>query len=212
MSGHSIDFSDKIKNLFTKDVEEKISFAKKVISALNSKVADHNNRNPEHKVTLSQAKEAYRRGANDAIRLDQPIGIWSMARLNLFFKLAKGSSVPYSYEKLDRDILNAGGFYIDDGLREDISLSYEQISESKLDLETFNLYSVNENQDFSFLDFEEYFEANFPKELKEEKSEETPKLATKSDEDPDEAEEEEKKKKESEDKKIPKIQDLDKKY
>jgi hypothetical protein len=211
MSGYNIDFSSKVKNLFAKDIEEKLSFAEKVVSAVKSKVEDHNSKNPNNKIKLSQAKEAYRRGANDAVRLSQPIGIWSMARLNLFLRLAKGASVPYSYQKLDRDILNTGGFYIDDGVREDISFSYEQVAESKFDLESFNIDSINDNQDFSFLDFEEYFEANFPKELKEEKDP-PPKLITKSEEDPDEAEEEEKKKKEEEDKKIPKIEDLDKKY
>jgi len=166
MTGQNLDFSNKIKDLFSKRGSDNSPFVEKVILALQSKMRDYNSKNLDKQLALSQVKEVYKRGINDAIRLDKPIGLWAMARLNLFFRLAKGGQVPYSYEKADRDILDNGSFHIDDGTREDVTFSYEQIAESKFDLENFGL---DFDEDYSFIDLEEYTEANFPKVIKEDK-------------------------------------------
>jgi len=203
MTGHNLDFSDKIKDFFSRDNPEEMTFVDKVMGALRLKLDDYNARNPSHKLSMGQVKEVYKRGVNDGIRLEKPVGLWAMSRLNLFFKYAKGSNVSYSYEKLDRDIIDTGAFYIDDGIREDILFSYEQIAEAKFDLENF---SLDFNEDYSFVDLEEYTEAEFPKVL-ETKDEDLPKYKAKKEEDPEKVEKEEAKKKKKEDEKLPELKD-----
>ena len=208
MTGQNLDFSKKIKNLFAQQESPKGSFVENIISALQLKLEDYNSRNPQNKVNLHQVKEVYKRGVNDAIRLEKPIGLWAMARLNLFFKYARGSSVPYIYEKLDRDLIDSDSFYIDDGVREDIEFSYEQISESKFEIE--NLY-LDFDEDYSFVNLEEYSEANFPKVVTE-KKEDLPKYKVKEEEDPEKIEKDEAKKKKKEDKKLPKLKESGNKH
>lgn len=164
MTVRDIDFSSKIKNVFNQKESISAKFVDRVISFLNTKVKDHNEKYPKSAISLSQVKEVYKRGVGDAVRLEKPIGLWAIARVNMFCKMAKQSSVPSSYKKLDRDIINDQSFFIDDGFRDDVIFSYEQISESKFESESFNL---NINEDYSFVDLEEYTEANFPKALKE---------------------------------------------
>ena len=209
MTGQNLDFSKKIKNLFSSKGAPKGSFIDNIILALHSKLSDHNSKNPGSKVNLSQVKEVYKRGVNDAIKLEKPIGLWAMARLNLFLKYAKGSSVPYEYEKLDRDLINPSSFHIDDEVREDVVFSYEQIAESRFEIESFGLDS---EEDYSFVDLDEYSEANFPEVLEVEQEEELPKYKKKEDEDPEKIEKEEKKKADEENKELPELKDSDNKY
>ena len=217
MTGHNLDFSDKIKDFFSQENPEEMTFVEKVMGALRLKLDDYNSRNPGHKLSMGQVKEVYKRGINDGVRLEKPIGLWAMARLNLFLKYAKGSSVSYSYEKLDRDIIDTGAFYIDDGIREDILFSYEQIAEAKFDLENF---SLDFNEDYSFVDLEEYAEADFPTVLKKNdivtdeslKDEDLPEYQIKKEEDPQKVEKEEAKKKKKEDENLPKLKDSGNKY
>jgi hypothetical protein len=166
MASTHIDFSSKIKDLNLEAQDQSSStFVEKVISFLSAKISDHNSKNLNSKVSLSQIKEVYKRGVSDAIRLEKPIGLWAIARVNMFFKLSKNcSSVSVAYKKLDKDIINDQSFFIDDGIRDDVIFTYEQISEARFESESFNL---NLNQDHSFVDLEEYAEANFPKVLKE---------------------------------------------
>lgn len=164
MTGKDIDFSSKVQNVFAQNKSIAAKFVDRVISFLDTKVQDHNNKYPTSKISINQVKEVYKRGVGDAIRLEKPVGLWAIARVNMFCKFVKGSSVPTSYKKLDRDIINDQTFFIDDGIRDDIIFTYEQISESKFESESFNL---NTEEDYSFVDLEEYSEANFPKVLKE---------------------------------------------
>jgi hypothetical protein len=211
MTGQNLDFSEKIKNLFSSKGAPKGSFIDNIILALHSKLNDHNEKNPGSKVSLAQIKEVYKRGVNDAIKLEKPMGLWAMARLNLFLKYAKGSSVPYEYEKLDRDLLNPSSFHIDNEVGEDIIFSYEQISESRFEIESFGLDS---EEDYSFVDLDEYSEANFPEvlEVEVEEEKELPKYKKKEDEDPEKIEKEEKKKADEENKELPELKDSDNKY
>ena len=100
-------------------------------------------------------------------------------------------------------------FHIDDEVREDVVFSYEQIAESRFEIESFGLDS---EEDYSFVDLDEYSEANFPEVLEVEQEEELPKYKKKEDEDPEKIEKEEKKKADEENKELPELKDSDNKY
>jgi len=84
-----------------------ISFSKKVIEALQNKVKEHNSKS-SRKVTLSQLKKVFRRGAGAYSSSHRP-GIsrtaWGLARVNAFLRLVKGEKVKDSYKKADKDLL-----------------------------------------------------------------------------------------------------------
>jgi hypothetical protein len=161
MTRKNIDFSSNLRSLYSSKVPASQDFVEGVVDLLKAKVVDYNNRNLSGKVNLPQLKEVYKRGIHDAIRLDKPIGFWAIARVNMFLRYAKGAKVEYSYKKLDRDILNDPSFFIDDGVRDDIIFTYEQVSEAKFEVESFNLINYDENYDF--VDLEEFSKDSFPK-------------------------------------------------
>lgn len=154
-----IDFSQKIKDTFSSGNRDNFSFEGRVIDFLSAKVSDFNKNNINNKVNLNQLKEVYKRGVFEGIRLEKPIGLWAIARVNMFLRMSKGGSVPYSYKKIDKDISPSSSFFIDDGVKDDILFSYEQISEARLESDLFNLV---EGQNFDFVNLEEFFEPNFP--------------------------------------------------
>lgn len=164
---NQIDVSDQIKNAFKKE-NSSYSFSEKIINMLSIKASEFNSKNPNNKVSVCQLKEAYKRGIHDAIRLEKPFGTWALARVNMFLKSSGSIDIPTSYKKIDGDILNFNGFFIDDGIKDDLIFSYEEISEAKFDKDHFDLY----NGDYSFVDLEEYSKANFPKEMSSEEPEE----------------------------------------
>lgn len=155
---NNLDFSDKIKDSLNFSKDSCASFAEKTINFLLAKVSEHNEQTSDCKINLNQLKEVYKRGVFDSIRLEKPTGLWAIARVNCFLKMAKGSSTSNCYRKLDRDIINDNSFFIDDGVREDLVFSYEQILEAKLDSDFFNL---NENQSFDFINLDEYNQESF---------------------------------------------------
>ena len=66
-----------------------ISFSKKVIEALKNKVKEHNAKS-SRKVSLSQLKKVYRRGAgafSSSHRPGKTRGQWAMARVNMFLRM-----------------------------------------------------------------------------------------------------------------------------
>lgn len=88
---------------------EAITYSKKIIEALKNKVKDHNAKYSK-KVTLSQLKKVYRRGAgafSSSHRPGKTRGQWAMARVNAFLRMAAGGKVKDSYRKADGDILQA---------------------------------------------------------------------------------------------------------
>ena len=88
----------------------KITFSEKVINSLKEKVKEHNEKNPSKKVTLSQLKKVYRRGAGAFSTSHRPgmtRGGWAMARVNMFLKMVRGGKVKDSYRKADQDIAKA---------------------------------------------------------------------------------------------------------
>jgi hypothetical protein len=95
------------------DNSSSITFSDQIISALQNKVKDHNAKY-DKKVTLSQLKKIYRRGAgafSSSHRTGKTRGQWAMARVNMFLKMVKGGSVKDSYKKADQDIAEGHDLY-----------------------------------------------------------------------------------------------------
>lgn len=83
-----------------------ITFSAKVTESLKNKVKEHNAKS-KTKVTLSQLKKVYRRGAgafSTSHRPGQSRGSWAMARVNMFLKMKRGGKVKKSYRDADGDI------------------------------------------------------------------------------------------------------------
>lgn len=83
-----------------------ITFSEKTTQALKNKVKEHNDKHAR-KVTLSQLKKVYRRGAgafSGSHRPGQSRGSWAMARVNMFLKMKRGGKVKQSYRAADGDI------------------------------------------------------------------------------------------------------------
>ena len=83
-----------------------ITFSAKVTQSLKNKVKEHNAKSKK-KVTLSQLKKVYRRGAgafSTSHRPGQSRGSWAMARVNMFLKMKRGGKVKKSYRDADGDI------------------------------------------------------------------------------------------------------------
>ena len=129
-----------------------ITFSKKVTDALKNKVKEHNSKSKK-KVTLSQLKKVYRRGAgafSSSHRPGQNRGSWAMARVNMFLKMMRGGKVKESYRKADQDVAKA--HYINDGIIEEVKFSYEDLSLADIDKKHYELL------DESDADFESIFE------------------------------------------------------
>ena len=83
-----------------------ITFSEKVLTSLKNKVKEHNSKSKK-KVTLSQLKKVYRRGAGAFSQSHRPgmtRGGWAMARVNMFLKMKRGGKVKDSYRKADSDV------------------------------------------------------------------------------------------------------------
>jgi hypothetical protein len=83
-----------------------ITFSAKVTESLKNKVKEHNSKYSK-KVTLSQLKKVYRRGAgafSSSHRPGKTRGQWAMARVNMFLKMKAGKKVKDSYRAADGDI------------------------------------------------------------------------------------------------------------
>ena len=86
-----------------------ITFSEKVTQSLKDKVKEHNEKHSK-KVTLSQLKKVYRRGAgafSSSHRPGKSRGQWAMARVNTFLKMLRGGKVKDSYRQADQDIAKA---------------------------------------------------------------------------------------------------------
>jgi len=161
MFNKNIDFSEKIKSVFSRNPKEVDCLSQKFVDFLNAKVNDFNiNKN---QISIAQLKEVFKRGYHDSIRLEKPSLYWGLARVNLFLKFCRNPDhVSYAYKKLDNDLLPNPLFLMDDDIRDDIIFSYEQITEAKFDAESFDL---SPEGDYSFIDCDYFFDASFPKSL-----------------------------------------------
>ena len=118
-----------------------ITFSAKVIEALKNKVKEHNAKSKK-KVTLSQLKKVYRRGAgafSSSHRPGMSRGGWAMARVNTFLKMRRGGKVKDSYRKADQDIAKSSVSPINDGVEDEITFTVEEMLEANLDIEKYDL-------------------------------------------------------------------------
>jgi hypothetical protein len=86
----------------------KITFSEKTIQSLKNKVKEHNEKH-KRKVTLTQLKKVYRRGAGAfsvSHRPGQSRHSWAMARVNMFLKMVRGGKVKQSYRDADKDLMS----------------------------------------------------------------------------------------------------------
>ena len=163
--------SDKNKPGSAGEKGGKITFSDRVLESLKSKVKEHNEKYSK-KVTLSQLKKIYRRGAgafSSSHRPGKSRGQWAMARVNMFLKMVRGGKVKDSYRKADQDVAKASAnVLIDDGIRDEKNLfTEEDFIAAKLDI--YN-YQLQEDPEFTdemwstiFIDvdelgFEEYID------------------------------------------------------
>lgn len=144
-----------------------INFSAKVVEALKNKVKEHNKKHPSKKVTLSQLKKVYRRGAgafSQSHRPGQNRGSWAMARVNMFLKMKRGGKVKDSYRKADQDLASVRTeiteLQLEDSepitvdqffdLTEDIEIDDESFAEAAIDIEFYKL-------DYDFQDINELY-------------------------------------------------------
>jgi hypothetical protein len=88
---------------------DSIEYSNKIIEALKTKVEEHNSKYSK-KVSLSQLKKVYRRGAGAFSQTHRPgktRGQWAMARVNMFLRMMAGGKVKDAYRKADGDIARA---------------------------------------------------------------------------------------------------------
>ena len=107
-----------------------ITFSEKVTQSLKDKVKEHNEKHSK-KVTLSQLKKVYRRGAgafSSSHRPGKSRGQWAMARVNTFLKMLRGGKVKDSYRQADQDIAKASE-------EEVVNLTVESIYDEYADVE-----------------------------------------------------------------------------
>lgn len=143
-----------------------ITFSAKVVEALKNKVKEHNKKHPTKKVTLSQLKKVYRRGAGAFSQSHRPgmsRGGWAMARVNMFLKMKRGGKVKDSYRKADQDVasirfddlkfedqeLEASNSNIFD-LTDDMIPSEEDFAQAAIDIDLYKL-------DYDFQDVNELY-------------------------------------------------------
>ena len=143
-----------------------ITFSAKVVDALKNKVKEHNKKHPTKKVTLSQVKKVYRRGAGAFSQSHRPgmsRGGWAMARVNMFLKMKRGGKVKDSYRKADQDVasirfddlkfedqeLEASNSNIFD-LTDDMIPSEEDFAQAAIDIDLYKL-------DYDFQDVNELY-------------------------------------------------------
>lgn len=131
-----------------------ISFSAKIVEALKNKVREHNSKH-SRKVTLSQLKKVYRRGAgafSSSHRPGKTRGQWAMARVNMFLRMMSGGKVKDAYRKADQDISRASNEIID------ISDSWEPEEEdfvkAMIDIESIGEFEFDSPDDL-YLDDDE---------------------------------------------------------
>ena len=141
-----------------------INFSAKVVQALKNKVKEHNKKHPSKKVSLSQLKKVYRRGAgafSQSHRPGQTRGSWAMARVNMFLKMKRGGKVKDSYRKADQDVASTKyelEFVTHDevsavsefDLTDELYPSDEDFAQAKTDIEEYEL-------DYDFQDVNELY-------------------------------------------------------
>lgn len=136
---------------------KKITFSEKVVSALKNKVKEHNE-NHSKKVTLSQLKKIYRRGAgafSSSHRPNKTRGQWAMARVNMFLKMVRGGKVKKSYRAADQDVAKGSeDYYIEEQGRAFVDFEEIDFALARLDFVKMEASSESD-QDIEDIDYSE---------------------------------------------------------
>jgi flagellar basal body rod protein FlgC len=120
---------------------KKIAFSEKVVTALKNKVKEHNAKHSK-KVSLTQLKKIYRRGAgafSSSHRVGKTRGQWAMARVNMFLKMVSGGEVKKSYRAADQDVVEGSEEYY----LEEENLAFVCFDELDFALARFDLQRVD---------------------------------------------------------------------
>src|SRR6056300_2047768 len=128
---------------------KKITFSEKVVTALKNKVKEHNEKYSK-KVTLSQLKKVYRRGAgafSSSHRPNQTRGSWAMARVNMFLKMMRGGKVKKSYKAADQDIARASEEPVKE-IMQFVDFEEIELQLAKLDLIKSNISVEEQDEEF----------------------------------------------------------------
>lgn len=136
----------------------KVNFSKKVEDSLKEKVEKHNKsvESASRKVTLSQLKAVYRRGAgafSTSHRPDQNRNSWAMARVNAYLHLVKSGKPSNSKYVQDNDLLPKG--HPKSSLRADAGLTASAYADRDLyiELKDESEYSDPEEAIYAFTEF-----------------------------------------------------------
>tara|TARA_B110000858_G_scaffold40443_1_gene45954 strand:- start:90 stop:1061 length:972 start_codon:yes stop_codon:yes gene_type:complete len=92
---------------------KKITFSENIVTSLKNKVKEHNEKYSK-KVSLTQLKKIYRRGAgafSSSHRPGKTRGQWAMARVNMFLKMVRGGEVKKAYRAADQDVAEGSEEY-----------------------------------------------------------------------------------------------------
>jgi len=118
-----------------------IVFSEKVTKALKNKVSEHNKKYSK-KVSLTQLKKIYRRGAgafSSSHRPGKSRDQWAMARVNMFLKMVRGGKVKDAYRKADQDVAKSSvDFYKDIDKIGDPMVNFEQQASLFTEVDLYN--------------------------------------------------------------------------
>lgn len=131
-----------------------INFSAKVVESLKNKVREHNSKH-SRKVTLSQLKKVYRRGAgafSSSHRPGMTRGGWAMARVNMFLRMMAGGKVKDSYRKADQDVSRASNEIID--ISDSWQPEEEDFAKTMIDIESIGDFNFDSPDDL-YLDDDE---------------------------------------------------------
>ncbi|MDB4317747.1 hypothetical protein N9973_00455 [bacterium] len=136
---------------------KKISFSEKVVTSLKNKVKEHNERYSK-KVSLTQLKKVYRRGAgafSSSHRPNKTRGQWAMARVNMFLKMVRGGSVKKAYRAADQDIAKGSeDYYVEES--ENAFFDFDELDFALARLDFIKMEASHEsNQDIEDIDYSE---------------------------------------------------------
>ena len=135
-----------------------ITFSAKVTESLKNKVKEHNAKYSK-KVSLSQLKKIYRRGAgafSSSHRPNKTRGQWAMARVNMFLKMVRGGKVKKSYRAADQDVAKGSEkYYMEDQANVFLDFNEIQLEIAKLDLIQAGLKVSEHNQEAEDLEYSE---------------------------------------------------------
>jgi hypothetical protein len=134
-----------------------ITFSDKVTSALENKVKEHNEKY-SNKVTLTQLKKVYRRGAgafSSSHRPNKSRGQWAMARVNMFLKMMAGGKVKDAYRRADQDIAKGSEeYYVEEDGKAFIDFDELDFAFARLDFVKIDA-SMDSSEDAEDIDYSE---------------------------------------------------------